>query len=85
MVRHLDLHAECIKVYNVLALAEGSLCMLQAAVDAYGQTDVNLWIRYIQHQQQMVQGSGSLYWRACKQLQDADAFVAAFNSLQQVN
>ncbi|KAK9828324.1 hypothetical protein WJX74_008746 [Apatococcus lobatus] len=28
----------------------------EAAVDAYGQTDVNLWIRYIQHQQQMVQG-----------------------------
>ena len=58
--------------------------VLQAAVDAYGHTDVKLWIRYIQHQQQMAQGSGSLYWRACKQLQDADAFVAAFNSMQTV-
>jgi len=51
-------------------------CDLQAAVDAYGKWDTQLWLRYAKFQAAKGHGSGSIYWRASKALEDPSDFVA---------
>ncbi len=43
---------------------------LQAAVDAYGAEDEELWLRYIAYMQQKKKSTGQLHWQASKMLKD---------------
>ena len=56
--------------------------MAQAAVDAYGAQDEEVWLRYIQWALQRKKGAGKLYWRATKALNDPPAFADKYHSLQ---
>lgn len=52
------------------------LSSLQAAVGAYGKWDTRLWLRYAKFEAAKGRGSGIVYWRACKALEDPTEFVA---------
>lgn len=47
----------------------------QAAVDAYGQDDVRLWLRYAKFEAAEGRGSGSVYWKATKTLAAPESFI----------
>jgi hypothetical protein len=55
----------------------------QAAVDAYGAEDEELWLRYVQHSMRHRKGVGALYWRATKALRNPQAFEQKYHALQQ--
>lgn len=44
-------------------------------MDAYGQEDAVLWLRYARFESRQGKGSGGVYWRATKALDDPEAFV----------
>ena len=48
----------------------------QAAVDAYGREDTELWLRYARFEEAQGHGTGDIHWRATKALDNPDAFVA---------
>ncbi|GAB4819004.1 hypothetical protein N2152v2_006050 [Parachlorella kessleri] len=49
--------------------------VFEAAVDAYGEHDWRLWLRYLQFEQQHGKGAGQVYWRAVKALADPELFI----------
>lgn len=55
--------------------------VFEAAVDAYGDVDVSLWLRYVEWSQELGAGGGDLYWRAKRALTDPAQFVAAHQAL----
>ncbi|KAG2432848.1 hypothetical protein HXX76_008581 [Chlamydomonas incerta] len=52
--------------------------LYEAAVAAYGHSEVDLWIGYAGWVVAGGKGAGQVYWRATKQLAEPDAFVAAY-------
>jgi len=55
----------------------------QAAVDAYGDEDTELWLRYARWEQSCGRGVGKVYWRATKALSDPQEFVQQLPAEQQ--
>lgn len=54
----------------------------EAAAQAYGSCDVELWLDWALYQQQVLrQGSGTVYWRAVKELQQPDTFIERYQQL----
>ena len=49
--------------------------LFEGAVDAHGQEDHALWLRYTRHQ--ATSGLGQVYWKAIKALHDPAPFVEA--------
>ena len=47
----------------------------QAAVEAYGSEDTELWLRYARWEASQGKGVGKVHWRATKALADPQAFV----------
>ena len=58
------------------------MVVAQAAVDAYGAQDEEVWLRYIQRALQRKKVAGKLYWRATKALKDPQTFAEKYQSLQ---
>ncbi|EIE27370.1 hypothetical protein COCSUDRAFT_11398 [Coccomyxa subellipsoidea C-169] len=56
-------------------------CM-QAAVDAYGSEDEDIWLKYVQNRMQQAKNVGDLHWRATKALTDPETFVQKYHDLQ---
>ena len=54
---------------------------MQAAVDAYGAEDEELWLRYMAHLQARKKSIGQLHWRASKQLRDPAKFQMDYQAL----
>jgi hypothetical protein len=54
-----------------------TITRMQAAVDAYGTEDEELWLRYIAHMQQRKKSTGQLHWRASKMLRNPERFLLA--------
>ncbi len=52
--------------------------LYEAAVGAYGHSEVDLWIGYARWVVAGGKGAGQVYWRATKALAEPDAFVAAY-------
>lgn len=50
--------------------------LFDAAADAYGETDSELWLRYMRWDGSGT-AQGSIYWRAMKALADPSQFLAA--------
>ncbi|GFR40073.1 hypothetical protein Agub_g616 [Astrephomene gubernaculifera] len=58
--------------------------LYEAAVAAHGKTETDLWIDYAQWLVRCGKGAGQVYWRATKELEDPDAFIAQYRqALQQ--
>lgn len=53
--------------------------LYEAALAAYGDRDVQLWLDYACWEQQ--KGVGQIYWRATKALADPEPFITAFRQL----
>jgi len=58
---------------------------VQAAVDAYGAEDNELWLRYIQFLQRGKKSTGQLHWRASRMLRDPGSFHMAYQAQQQIS
>lgn len=58
---------------------------VQAAADAYGAEDKELWLRYIQFLQTRKKSTGQLHWRASKMLRDPGSFHLAYQAQQQIS
>ncbi|KAF5837621.1 U3 small nucleolar RNA-associated protein 6-domain-containing protein [Dunaliella salina] len=58
--------------------------LFEAAVDAYGAEDADMWLAYTRFEASRGKGAGQLYWRATKALQDPDGFIHHFRELQGV-
>ncbi len=56
-------------------------CM-QAAVDAYGSEDEDLWLKYVQIRMRQAKNVGDLHWRATKALTNPETFVQKYHDLQ---
>mmetsp|Transcript_22822 Transcript_22822/g.58091 ORF Transcript_22822/g.58091 Transcript_22822/m.58091 type:complete len:681 (-) Transcript_22822:163-2205(-) len=56
--------------------------LYEAAVDAYGSEDVELWLQYASFEQSALKGVGDIYWRATKALSDPDAFIELYRQSQ---
>lgn len=56
--------------------------LYDAAVLAYGGTEVDLWLGYARWLASCGHGTGPVCWRAAKELQDPSDFVAQFRQLQ---
>ncbi|PNH07975.1 U3 small nucleolar RNA-associated protein 6 [Tetrabaena socialis] len=52
--------------------------LYEAAVSAHGSSEVDLWVGYARWLVRCGKGAGQVVWRAAKELEDADAFVAAY-------
>jgi len=52
-------------------------------VDAYGDEDTELWLRYARWEQSCGRGVGKVYWRATKALSDPQEFVQQLPAEQQ--
>ena len=50
-------------------------------MEAYGKLDAALWILYAQFEQGRGLGTGNIYWRATKDLENPAAFVAEMSAL----
>lgn len=57
--------------------------MLQAAEDAFGAEDEELWLRYMAHLQVRKKSTGQLHWRASKKLRDPAKLHALLQAQQQ--
>lgn len=56
--------------------------VFEAALDAYGAEDTDLWLRYAQWQQQAsCRGAGDIYWRASKALADPEPFIQQYRQV----
>ena len=55
---------------------------MQAAVDAYGSQDADLWMKYVQSRIKRGKSVGDLYWRASRMLQDPAVFTLKYEALQ---
>jgi len=58
--------------------------LFEAAVDAYGAEDADMWLAYTRFEASRGKGAGQLYWRATKALDDPDGFIHRFRELQGV-
>eukprot|EP00798_Chlamydomonas_sp_ICE-L_P022272 gene22272-29347_t len=65
------------------ALDKRVIRIFEAAVDAYGSVDADLWLEYATHEKEMLRGAGQVYWRATKALTDPDDFVCRYKEVMQ--
>ena len=68
--------AQCISCVQQLVL-------MQAALEAYGADDEELWLRYMAYLQARKKSTGQLHWRASKMLKDPAKFHAVYQAQQQ--
>ena len=64
-------------------LSKGALkrlrAVFEAAVRAYGKEDAGVWLAYAAFEQQEgKQGAGAVYWRAVKELDAPEEFIALY-------
>jgi hypothetical protein len=53
--------------------------VFEAAVGEYGKEDAGFWLAYaVFEQQEGKKGSGSVYWRAVKELDAPEGFIAMY-------
>ncbi len=53
--------------------------LFEAAVAAYGREDAEVWLRYARWERRALRrGGGSVCWRAGKELDDPDGFMARY-------
>ena len=57
----------------------------QAAIKAYGKEDVLIWVRYAKLLEKSGQGYGNLAWRASKNLESPEDFVALMSQSVQAS
>eukprot|EP00195_Chlamydomonas_chlamydogama_P008645 CAMPEP_0202892056 /NCGR_PEP_ID=MMETSP1392-20130828/1902_1 /ASSEMBLY_ACC=CAM_ASM_000868 /TAXON_ID=225041 /ORGANISM="Chlamydomonas chlamydogama, Strain SAG 11-48b" /LENGTH=719 /DNA_ID=CAMNT_0049575931 /DNA_START=74 /DNA_END=2233 /DNA_ORIENTATION=- len=50
----------------------------EAAVDAYGSVDPEVWLDYAKYEMSQLRGAAPIYWRATKALADPDAFIEQY-------
>lgn len=55
---------------------------MQAAVDAYGSQDADLWMKYVRSRLKRGKSVGDLYWRASRTLHDPAVFMLKYEALQ---
>ncbi len=55
---------------------------MQAAVDAYGSQDADLWMKYVQSRLKRGKSVGDVYWRASRTLHDPAVFMLKYEALQ---
>jgi len=59
------------------------LALMQAAVDAYGAQDSELWLKFVRSRMRRGKSIGDLHWRASKALHEPDAaFTEGYFALQ---
>lgn len=72
--------SDCKLTGYLLNSAITSLWCLQAAVGAHGKEDVVMWVRYARYLQKLGKGYGTIAWRASKELNSPDEFIALMSS-----
>ncbi|CAL8463055.1 g2589 [Coccomyxa elongata] len=77
----LDMEMEHVSEQEALSNADVDK-IFEAAVDAYGSQDADLWMKYVQSRLKRGKSVGDLYWRASRTLHDPAVFMLKYEALQ---